>query len=374
MLLRATDPETAAKHAASVQVLTDLTLARIARESSAGINALGPNSIATLHSDDAESLDAFITAGFKTSKVPSTLRDRAARVERSVSLVTSDPGISASPDLLQRTLFSIDSYESTRGASPITMPRRRPSGLRLADLVSVAAVLIVGVAVAWPLLSALKTHSAQMACGGNLATVANAMGIYGGDYRDQLPIASASLVGSTWWDVGKGAGHSNSANLFALPKANYTNLESLACSGNEHAVRNRDVSKESDWRSIDEISYSYYVMFGKTRPNFHTLAPETVILADRSPVIQRAMHNEPIVIDENSPNHRGEGQWALRTDGSASWLSTPMHGDDNIWLPAAIEDLVRQVESQIRAGKTSGVVVIKGSETPGGPQESFLAP
>jgi hypothetical protein len=201
-----------------------------------------------------------------------------------------------------------------------------------------------------------------------------------------MPMASSSLAGTSWWDVGRAPERSNSANLFELRRGGYASLDELACSGNARA--SRDLPGESrDWPSIHDVSYSYYVMFTANRPNWLTPG-RTVILADKSPVIARALEGQGVNPMENSQNHAGTGQWGLHIDGSATWLPTPMLGEDNIWLPADLEEAMHDAILQSRAGASSGSVEvltreaaakrralrIQGNEAPGSAEDSFLAP
>src|SRR5206468_8597012 len=137
---------------------------------------------------------------------------------------------------------------------------------RLADLVSVAAVLLMGVAVLWPILSTVKTYQEKGACAANLGAVASALGMYTGDSKDAFPLATASYGGS-WIDVGTTPERSNSSNLFTLVKSGYAKLHDLACPGNQCAATGPIAPEAKDWRSLPEVSYSYYIMFGKQRPS-----------------------------------------------------------------------------------------------------------
>lgn len=353
----------------NLDALTDVTMARVGRASTGsdrGEDELSP--------DDAEALDALITAGYDVSRVPGVLRHRATRINNLLALSGVPVGVEErlrggdGEDLVSRTLASV----------PLRVrPRERFSfsggGIRMADLVSIAAVLLIAASVVWPLLSTLRTHQQQLACGSNFASIGSAMGTYAGDYRDHLPVAAASLGGPTWWDVGAGPGKSNSANLYQLPKLQYATLASLACPCNSSAPRGTCTKSSNDWSNISDVSYSYQVMFGKDRPVWKQAAP-VVILADASPVTRRAALGQTIYPQQNSQNHGGRGQWALLSDGSGRWLTTPEIGSDNIWLPAAIDLAMQKAVERIGAGETSGTIEIHGNELPSSAQDSFLGP
>lgn len=366
-----------ALHSQSHDALTDVTLARLERAT--GVRGEAPaegmyGGDFELCDDDADALDALVTSDYDLSRVPGVLRARAARIDGLLAL--SGVGVSGEArlgggdgeDLVARTMANV----------PLRVrPRERmgwsAGGIRMADLVSIAAVLLIAASIVWPLLSTIRNQQRQAACGSNFASVAGAMGAYAGDYRDHFPVASASLGGPTWWDVGAGAGKSNSANLYQLPKLQYASLATLACPSNPSAPRGSCSPVTDDWSCIKDVSYSYQVMFGADRPVWKQQTP-VVMLADASPVTRRASAGETIFPEANSQNHDGRGQWALLSDGSGRWLSRPVMGSDNIWLPATMELMLRKAAERIGAGETGGMIEIHGNELPESANDSFLGP
>lgn len=360
-------PTAPATHDAAA--LVDVTMARVLRQGRAGDEEV------RLSPDDEAALEAFIASGYNAARAPASLRGRADACARLGRLITQTPtGFDGGALLLERTMERI----------PL---RRRPAerawsgggGLRLADLVSAAAVLLIGASVVWPVMTAWRGHQQRAACGANFASVASAMGMYADDNRGSLPIAAASLAGPAWWNVGGGPGQSNSANLFHLPKHDYVKLASLACPGNAGAYCGPCPKEASDWRCIDEVSYSYQIMFGSQRPGWSAASPASlVILADGSPAVRRSLGNKPWHPLQNSGNHGGRGQWALRNDGSAVWLTTPIHGEgpqaDNIWLPGLYEVALRKIDDQVSQGVTRGEITIRGDELPASDRDAFLGP
>ena len=376
--------------------LVDVTLARIqSLDAGADLDA-----VPALSGDDIEALDAYMNAGMNVSRVAPSLRARAGVVDGLGHLVTQTPiPLGDSVSLIERTLLAV---KDEREIAPIPIGRgRAQSSFRLADVASIAAVLVLGVSALFPVLSSWSTRRDKSDCVANLGGIATALGSYGNDYAGSLPIASASVPGERWWDVGQGPQRSNSANLFALKRGEYTTLDQLACDGNPHAVRALPEDAE-DWQNLDQVSYSYYVMFGPHRPDWRPGLPRshamnqagmkqpasTVVLADASPVIRRALRGGPIYTDENSPNHAGMGQWAVHADGSASWMQSPMIGQDNIWLPANMEEVLREIQAQMGSGEKGGNVEVltreaaarqralrlHGNEAPASADDSFVGP
>jgi hypothetical protein len=335
---------------------------------------------AVLSVDDEEALDALVAAGYRADRVNSALRERAVQLEAIGAMLTAaDPSSHGSADLAARTLNRIK-------ASPVMTPSESGGVVgrigvgRLADLFSIAAAAVLGVSVLWPVLSAWRHHSTKTLCGSNMATVAGAMGTYANDYRSQMPVATASLLGPTWWDVGTSPGRSNSANLFQLPKLKYTKLNDLACPGNPSAdQRCACEGREDDWSCASEVSYSYQVMFSKIKPQWGELSASgpMVVLADKSPVVARSRLGQAVNPLENSPNHGGDGQWTVRTDGSGAWLVSPQNGEDNIWMPAAIDRGIARVREELRRTGVRAARVdfmLLGNELQTEPGNTFVGP
>jgi hypothetical protein len=345
--------------------LIDLTFARVLKAS--------PSTAAAepaLTTDDQEALESLVMSGFDAARVPGALRARAAHQQSLLSSLTSS-ALSPSPDLLDRTLARVqDHIERNENVYNLNTVRAgRSSGLRLRDLLSVAAVILIGSAVLLPVMTSMREQSRRALCNTNLGATSLAMGSYAGANRDSLPVSTASLTpGGTWWQVGKEPRQSNSANLFTLTRAGYVPLSTLACPGNPAAPTANISPGAQDWRRLEEVSYSYQIMFGAQRPSWNR-CPSAVILADRSPVILRAFRGEAVDPTCNAPNHACAGQHLLLNDGSVSWASSPILANgDNIWLPRSIENRIRQLTGQ------KPLPPLHGNETPEGADDTFLGP
>lgn len=338
--------------------LADVTFARVLRtmQRSPAMSELSP--------EDAEALDAWIDAGHTASRVPTPLRARAERIEHMASAVTSGP--SASPGLVERTIARAEAAER-----PISIETaRRTSGIRLADLVSVAAVLLIAGSIMWPVLAHMRSASRQYQCASNLGTTAMAFSSYAGDHHDSLPVVNASLDGGRWWDVGAPDRRSNSANLYELARRGYADLQHLACPGNPSARLVELRENAGDWQSLEEISYSYQNMYGP-RPNWRG-DDRVVVLSDRSPIVLRLFRGENVIDPfENSPNHDHAGQHVLFSDGSTAWLVRAelleQSGQgDLLWWPKQLEQLIRAATGQPQR--------LNGTEVPAGINDAFVGP
>lgn len=361
------------------KTLIDVTMARLARIANPIADAAS-----VLSADDAEALDAYVASDFRAGKVPSSLRARAEQVDRIGQLLTQGPATNNTL-LVERTMRAVSAAKRHHEPLP-----GRTGGFRFADLISVAAVLLMGIAVAWPVMSTAKSYSTRSDCSSNLATIASAFGRYTNDYKDQLPVAAASFGGS-WLNVGTTPDRSNSANLYTLARTGYTPLQTLACEGNPNACRAPVKAGAMDWDALQDVSYSYYIMFGKQRPTPHS-NPATIILTDKSPIPVRLANGETFPFpSENSPNHGGQGQFGLRADGSAIWSSSPQVGSDNLWLTRSQEKVWNAIQPHLNEFKRNlpkdakGTILIRvegvplewqmdGSQLPEDGNDAFVGP
>ncbi len=356
--------------AADRRVLVDVTLARVMR---AG-RAMGPGADAELNltEADARAADALAGAGYDAARVPEDLSARARRIE-AISGLISEPRAS-STSLVDSVMAKVERLDADRGDRMKLRPERGlgvgvvPILARWRDVLSTAAVLMVATSVVWTLAGAASHYSQRASCLAGLGGVASAMTGYANDYRDGLPMATASMGGGTWWDVQRDKPTSNSSNLFTLARKGYTALSSLACVGNPDACRSAQCETDAmDWANLNEVSYSYQIMFGPHRPAWNGTT-RSVVLADRSPVVRRAILGEAIRPDENSPSHDGSGQNVLFSDGSAQWLRSPvLSSGDNIWLPMPMRVELRMIQ-------TPTAIEIHGVELPRSPDDAFVGP
>ncbi len=359
--------------------------------------------------DDADALESLVQCGWDSQRVPSGVRVRAARIATLLGGLDAHRSAAAQQSDTSDALDGRDALDFTRhaalanqqavmisatlarvrAAGPIPEsagPRvhertgdrsverlgRLPRGLRVADLAAVAALLVVGVAVLWPTVSAGRQRSMQVAGAGRFSGLGQAIDQYAGDFRGSLPVATASLAGTQWWNVGTPA-QSNSANLFTLRRTGYSTLEQLSSPGNALARGMQIAADAWDWPSFEAVSYSYQNQFAAERACMNTRSARFVVLADRSPVVARALRGERVVyFNENSQNFAGRGQNMLRSDASVQWMTTPFtETGDNIWLPRKVEALLHCAERLARGERHCEP--LRGVESPD-KNDAFLCP
>lgn len=404
----------------------------------------------TLHGDeptlselDLEAVDALMLEEFSIKRVPSALRERAMKAHALMALAASEPSsvsttvngnstlsLATAANAKQLVDATMHRVLAVRASAPIVMPEPARRGrVPLREIASVAAVLFIGGITLWPMAAAAGSARSRSACESNMASLAGAFGRYGADFRGLLPVAhdartqaagspsarshglSKDASQATWWNVGD-ARTSNSANLFTIHVANYAPIEASCCPGNETGCKTMTPDRQ-DWNDLNQVSYSYFVMQGPERPSWDGQGGSTtVVLADRSPVIRRAVAGQTVSVGENSDNHAGSGQRVLRVDGSSDWLASPYDAGpgrntgrppgqrlndparqrlgtaDNIWLPVSLEETLLQIRAQQEQGAAQGVVAIPspdqatrmrqirlfGTETPGNARDAFLGP
>ncbi len=371
-----------AEVARNKELLIDLTIARVSRAAHRRKADLTGGSFmdGDLSPDDDDALEALVEAGMDPARVPGSLRARAARQMALLSTLDGIGGAEADRErLVTRTLAMVQDHierDESRlelvGSGAGLVESAGQSGFRprfrLSDLVTVAALILIGFGVLAPITSAVQGYSRRMECASNMQAAGLGFGLYAGSNKEALPMASASPAGRMWWLVGRDPAQSNAANLFTLVRTGNTTLGSLACPGNLHAVSQDPRKDAQDWGRVEEVSYSFQNLFASERPKWSQTS-RTIVLVDRSPVILKAIMGRPIDPVENSPNHEGRGQSALFNDGSVVWLRSPtLENGDNIWLPRRIEYMIRQLTSPRNAAP------LQGTESPDSADDVFVGP
>lgn len=314
---------------------------------------------------DDEALESCVMNGFDTARVPSAVRTRAERhdaLRRAVTRLSVDGEQWIAAGRRMRTEAVLDAVSAP---APIPFePARAPRGFRWSDLLAAAAVLLIASAVLLPVKNSMTESGRRAVCMSNLQAAGLGLGLYAMSNDEALPMATAGFGGS-WSRVGDPR-HSQSANLYTLVRTKHVTPWMLACPGNPAAPREPLDNDAMDWRTFDEVSYSYRLMpAGRNRLN--ELDSGAVVLADRSPVLLAAMRRIPISPESCSPNHGREGQHLLRVDDSVQWSPTPvLPNGDNIWLPRAVEQFVHDV--RLKKG------LIDGYELPENTEDTFLGP
>ncbi|MEM7578229.1 MAG: hypothetical protein AAF328_12235 [Planctomycetota bacterium] len=324
--------------AAMAQDTPDDLAVRTAQHIAAHREAARP---AMLHEADAATLDALLLAKQTDSAtlLPAELSVRRDGVEALLSLLDRDAAISSEvpSDLADRTMNAIRAArQRERFSQQIDMLRQGPpsAGVSLRQIMSAAAILLLGVTLLLPMLEQSRNSAMQAACASNLGLAGMAFGSYASDHAGVFPRA-ASVPGASWWNVGRpdaitaeGKVQSNSAHLYLLVRGGYTSADRLACAGNADAMRGvQPTAGQWDWSSPVAVSYSYQNQFTPQVLRADEASPELAVLADKNPLFVpragRLVFDPDVRITDASRQHGGAGQNALRIDGSSAWTVAP---------------------------------------------------
>lgn len=328
----------------------------------------------TLSPEDAQSLDQLMEhGGLRLGDHADA--DANAPVHSVLGLLDTlaDDAEPADADdaLVQRTLAAVAAQQQReRFAAQVVQVAQAPvpRGLSASwrQVVSAAAVFLVGFSLLMPAVQSARSVAQQQACATNLATAGMQLNAWAADHKGALP---RGPVGDSWIKVGQpdavaadGRFNSNSAHLYLLIRHDYLAPDYLACASNDAAATTPRVAGQMDWAAPSAVSYSYQNQHGSGPVRLDLARPGLAVLADKNPLFVpnrggRLVFARNTARDAASQQHRGAGQNILRVDGAAGWSESPSAGQDNVWT---------------KAGHTGGY---QGHEAPADPnRDSFLVP
>lgn len=295
---------------------------------------------AGLSDADAQSIDELVALGWDAKHA----KPRSSKAVDLLALLDCDDPIHAhqGPSLIDRTMSAV-AAEAERSRKRLRLhpvdaelleTGRRSVAWR--DLIAVAAMVMLGLGVVLSVVDGARFGSQQLNGASGLSRASLGFGLFANDHDGHLPVAHDSGLAGRWWEVGN-ADQSHSAHLYLLVRQGYTSILDLASPGNPNARIALDPAAR-DWATPAELSYSMQ-LYGTRAPRLNLSAQNpTILLADRSPVIDRARRGEAFDPTAGSSNFRGVGQNALFSDGSVLFLRSPiLENGDNIWLPRQAE-------------------------------------
>jgi len=332
--------------------------------------------IRCLSEADGMALDAVLAARAAGADrgqgpVPAGSADRAEKARELLGLLELAIPDDPSADLTARTLQVVRAHEQRqRFAQQVQMlsEPRRSLGVAWHQLVTAAAVFIIGTALLMPVMDRQQADSRRLAGASNLRLAGQAMSKYSSDNLGQMPRGDIR-PGMVWWDVGQPqevgqqGTRSNSAQLYRLVRQGYITADHLACPENPHARRFALTAEYHDWTDPRSVSFSYQNQYTSKLLRMDD-APGMAVLADRNPLFiiknGRVAFNAAVPRDASSMVHRRPGQNVLTADGVVTWrvrpILDPLAGDggDNIWT-------------------ITGIDFYTGREVRDNPNDSFLA-
>lgn len=286
----------------------------------------------SLSDADARVLDALMEDGFDASRVndfSGADRARAESLSKLLQGLDRLPGSVPDPSLIPTLLARVDEAEHAqrermrvRSARPIT---RR---LRIPDMITIAAVLLVAIGVGWPLISTMRSASLREQCERNLASVSAGLDHYATNHDGRLPLTAgfaAFLAPSAAPDASDAPSapidwrrHRHSDNLELLRADEYVGARCLTCPG---------CAKERGALALRVPAAGQ---------RFTRSAMTGMLVADANPAIDLLCEGQPwrSGATVSSLNHRSRGQNILFDDGSVRWLLSPiLPNGDSIWIP-----------------------------------------
>jgi hypothetical protein len=321
--------------------------------------------------EDCEVLDALIDAhtGAAQGAAPALASRRIAAGQRALDLLGMCPAENPPSDLGQRTLARIAAEEQRRRfahqISTLAGGAVRDAGRfqigRWLEIAVGAAMILVGISLALPVLDHNRAEARRIGCATNLGLAAMGFGAYAADHDNRLPRVDGVKPGEVWIRVGQpgpqGQIQSNSAHMYVLVRDGYVRLGTLACPENGQAVRVSSPNM-NDWPNPSAPSYSYQNQNGPYQLRLDQ--GHQAVLADRNPlfVVMNGQLVQSLDVDPTSASrqHAARGQNILSADGAVRWrLSPVLPGADNIWT-------------------AQGVDRYTGIETPENPDDSHLVP
>lgn len=249
---------------------------------------------------------------------------------------------------------------------------RIPLWRNWSEVVTAAAAIVLFAAVLFPAVGHMRGRYWQARCSSNLNAIFDGFHNYVSDHDGLLPVVAAA-PGSPWWKVGYQGqeNHSNTRQVWLLPKLGYVDANRFLCGGRSDArtlsFDGFDVQSFNDFPGRAYIHYSVQVPCPTSKDR--GLTRRRVLLADRNPMAERFPADLTAslklqlcdkLLTSNSRNHGFRGQNVLLSDGSVEFTRTRRTSlsDDDIYT---VEDMSRGTE-------------VRGHEYPSHDKDYFLAP
>ena len=272
-----------------------------------------------LTKEDADMLDQLADVGFDMDQLEYlTPADeaRAKAILNTLGFLDAYPVEDASETLIDATLARIDQYEEKRAArlqihTSELETTKRGFRIRMPDLISVAAMILVTVSVFAMFSRSIRGQSISNECGSNMAMVGRGLFNYAMDNNSNTPTEQAIEVSSMF-----GGLVPERTDAQELADKEYCDHNHLNCPG--HGGEGHGFSYQTQPTSIwDEIQNQRKVL---------------IIMSDQNPILSKMLAKQQFDPLTPSPAHGSLGQNHLRGDGSTATLPAPVIGGDLIWI------------------------------------------
>jgi len=290
-----------------------------------------------LNEADARVIDALLEEGLDPAGAEQSLAKMSgadrARAEAALRLLTkleTLPAPAPSSELVPSLMARIDEVErDRRERMRVTSPLRRIRGIRIPDLVTIAAVLLLAVGVGWPLAQSVRSTTMREQCGRNMGSLYAGLSRYADDHDGQLPLAAG--LGSFLHAIGDEASvkdasatkvdwrtYRHGEHLETLRELDYVGSRCLTCPGCEN---------DRGAMALRVPAVGQRFVLGAMRG---------MLVADANPALELLRDGKACApgTTTSSLNHDRRGQNVLFDDGSVRWLLSPvLVNGDSIWAP-----------------------------------------
>jgi hypothetical protein len=269
--------------------------------------------------EDSEILDQLVDVGFELDQLEYLTQEqeqRAKRILDMLGLLEAYEVEDASDTLIDATLARIDQYESQRTArlqihTPELETTSKGFRVRMPDLISVAAVILLAVSVFAFISQSVRSQSISNQCGTNMAMLGRGLFNYAKDHNGNTPTEEANEVASLF---GGAAPERTDAQLLA--DEGYCEHNHLNCPG--HGGEGRGFSYQTQPASMWDALHKQGRVF--------------LLMSDQNPILSKLLANQQFDPLTPSPAHGSLGQNHLRDDGSIGSGPAPVFGGDLIWI------------------------------------------
>ncbi|MBM4111505.1 MAG: hypothetical protein FJ254_09155 [Phycisphaerae bacterium] len=268
---------------------------------------------------DAHLVDQLVNAGWDPSKVtPASAQDVEAlrALARIGTLLDQYPSPAPDQSLIDATLLSVERADAERTERmTITDAPIARSRWRMPDFISVAACLLLLIGVAVPMASQVRATSSRALCASGFRELGSAFTAYSTDSMGNLPMAAglgSMLAAGPSGDLPTSMPADNAQAVRVLADKGYCRPGCLHCAG------------------ARQLSFRVPLHASHVRITTLVLSP---LAADANPILLSPKAG----IKSASPNHGGDGQNVLFSDGAVVWMPLPFitvgpeRRLDNMW-------------------------------------------
>ena len=269
---------------------------------------------------DAEMLNRLVDVGFELDQLEyltSEDKQRARSILSLLGFLDAYPVEDASDTLVDATLARIDQYESQRSsrmhiATAQIEPSAKGFRIRMPDLMTVAAMILVTISVFAMLSKSAREQSFQNECASNMAMVGRGLVNYAFDHDGNMPTMEVASLGSFF-----GGMTPTRTDAELLVEEGYCDHNHLNCPGH----------------GDESGGFSYQTQSAAMWDNIRAQGRLFIIMSDRNPILESMLAGQEFNPLTRSKNHGSLGQNQLRDDGStASLKGLPIVGKDKIWI------------------------------------------